>query len=380
MNSNNKKINISNLLFYISYFLLVVQSMTRWVHLEIIPSFSTVCNIIIPLLLLLVFILKNNKINKKVFLVILLLTILTITSMFITNGNAIWNIVLFLITSKNINLDKLIKFDLIIKTIVIIIIFILYKNGLTDDIVIYRNSVRRYGLGFGHPNTFSVYLMSICLDLLYISFKTKYKRISYLIIIFSILFISKYCDSRSAIFTLLLTLILSISISLIKNKKILMNITSKLPYLFMIASFVATILYKYKNYFPFIESLNALLSNRILLMYQFYEEYSITLLGNRFIDYHTQATSTASVLDNAYILLLTKFGIIISLIIVIALSKRIKKAYSEENIGLIVCLLSFSFFGLMENGMIVLFYNPFLLFISHLIYSYKKKGEINENT
>lgn len=372
----NKKLNISSLLYYLAFFLLIFQSMTRWVTIKNFSLLSSLCSISIPPVLLLVFIIKNQKITKKNLLIIIILIILTIISMTISKGNAIWNIILFIISSKNIDTNNIIKFDFITKIILMVFIYILYKNGLTENIVIYRNDVFRYGLGFGHPNTFSVYLMGICLDFLYLTFKTKYKKFSYILIILGISIISIYCDSRSSMYTLAIALILSLIMKLIKNNKCIINFLSKLPIVFMLLSFFATIAYKYRNSFNFIYKLNEILSNRIALMYQFYEKYSITLFGNYFINYHTQSTSTASVLDNTYILLLTKFGVLITIMIIWTMYKRIKKAFEEENFGLAICLISFTFFGLMENGMIVLFYNPFLLSLADFIF---KKGESNEN-
>jgi len=381
MSLNNKTVNVPNLLYYLAYFLLVFQSMTRWVLIDGISTMSSICNKIIPLILLLVFIIRNKKTTKSNILIIMVLVMLILISMKISKGTAILNIILFIITAKGMDIDKVIKFDLVIKLILIILVYILYINGLTEYVVIYRNdsSVLRYGLGFGHPNTFSVYLMSICLDFLYLKFKSKQKKFAYLAIVLAIIFISKYCDSRSSIYTLTIALIISLFAPLIKKNKIISNMFSNIPIIFMIVSLLATIMYKYKKIFTFMPALNEIFSNRILLMYQFYEKYSINIFGNYFIDYHTQSTATGSVLDNAYILLLLKFGILITIIIILAISKRVKKSLKDGNMGLVVCLTSFAFFGLMENGMIVLFYNPFLLFLSHLIFDNKKKGELNEN-
>ena len=221
--------------------------------------------------------------------------------------------------------------------------------------------------------------MSVCLDFLYLTFDTKYKKISYIFIILSILFIYTFCNSRSSIYTLILVLLFSFVIPLIKNNKVAKFSLSNLPFIFMILSFGLTIMYKYKKVFTFMVSLNEVLSNRIFLMSEFYNRYSISLFGNLFIDYNTHSTSTSSVLDNAYMLLLIKFGIIITFILLYAISKRVRKGLDEKNFAIAICLTAFVFFGLMENGMIILFYNPFLLFLADLIFKKNKEVKINEN-
>lgn len=375
------KKKVSNILFFITYFLFIFQSMTRWVNIELIIKFSNIIGFLIPFLLIVVFIMKNDNINKKSFFIIYICTCITIISTYITKGNAIWNIVLFVIASKKIDIRKIIKFDLGAKIIIMIFVLLLYKGGFTESIVIYRANAPRYGLGFGHPNTFGVYLLSICLDLIFLTFNNSKKKFSVVFCMVSYVIIATFCDSRSSMNTLIIVTCLTVLFSVWKKNSIVLEFLAKIPWLFLILSFTVTIMYKYANYFPFIYKLNELLSNRILLMYQFFEKYSITIFGNYFIDYRTEATTTAGVLDNAYMLLLIKFGIIVTFLIIWAISKRMKIAVKNKEIGLIICFTGFLFFGLIENGMIVLFYNPFLLFLSDLVYHKRKnkqKNELNE--
>lgn len=368
MDISRKTINVSKMLFYISYFLLIAQSMTRWVNN--IELFSSFCTIIIPILLLFSILAQVNKYTKNNVLLFIFLIIISFLSFYVSGDIAILYIVLFIMASKNLEFKKIVKFDLVIKLSLLCLVLFLYFRGMTEVVISYNVRGVRYALGFGHPNTLSVYVLGICSDIAFLTYEKRNLKWYMLLAIIAIL-INAICRSRGSVIGIILLVALSILIPKLKNNFAFQKIVI---YLFPILFFLSILSsYLFLNYdIDLLNSLDELFSNRISLMAVFLENYSINLFGNKFINYATGVTGTSYVLDNAYLSMLLKFGLCVTTMFLFMIPMKMKDAIKNNQDAIIICLISFIVFGLMENGFYVLFYNPFLLSLGDLIYKKEK--------
>lgn len=373
---NNLKISKDNLvsvLYYIAYIMFIVISMTRWVYN--IDGIQYILNLVYRGILVYIFIFNLPRINyKEIFKLLLIVGVGFLTSYFSKNPS-IFNISLFVINSKNINFKNLIKVDFITKIITFTIVLLLYKAGLTENIIYYTiDRGIRYSFGFGHPNTFGVYILSMSADFIYL-YRKKNKFIVYLILLLLVFILNIYCDSRSSMLGIILLVVFSI---LLDNNKI--KIKKYFTYLYPVLALVSVVIaIIFKNGSPnaFFIKLDNLFSYRLSLMGAFFNRYPVTLFGNYFVDYNTRnRIDWTYVLDNAYLTMLLRFGIISFLYCLVMIPILIKSAINRNDYKLVICLSVFCLFGLMENGLFVLFYNPFILAIAIDIF---KKGDINEN-
>lgn len=377
MKIDERKINISSLAFYIAYFLLIFQSMTRWVyHLE---KFQSICPFLILSILFFSIILEYKKIPTKNAIIIFLVCIVSFFSFLKCRDIAIIYIIIFTIAFKEKDYRKLIKFDLISKSILLLLIFFLYSQGLTEKVIYYYN-VRgvRYALGFGHPNTLGIYLLNICADIAYLNYDKK-KIIPYIFMIAIALFANYVPRSRGTFVGVLLLIALSYMIPIIKENGIFKFIMKHFCTILMVTSFLVGFIFL-NSEATILTDLNKLFSNRIELIADFLDTYDITVFGNRFTDYNTSELGAVYTLDNAYITILLKFGILVAISFLWMMSLKMKQSVERKQYVLIMCLLTYMFFGLMENGFYVLAYNPFLISFAQLINNKKKiEGESNEN-
>lgn len=140
----NVKLNV--LIFYFSYTLILMGVMFRQVYgisglLEKITQISMV-------LLLVNCVININKINiKKVLILYLVILLATITKI-VTGTNTILIMCLLIIGCRNIELKKIIKYDLCIKIPFLVIVCILYFLDLTNVNLHYRNGIVRHSMGF----------------------------------------------------------------------------------------------------------------------------------------------------------------------------------------------------------------------------------------
>lgn len=126
-----------------------------------------------------------------------------------------------------------------------------------------------------------------------------------------------------------------------------------------------------------IKNIDRLLSKRIYYTEQYLQKYDINLFGQKIETVSTVQSRllniSPQILDNSYIVLLLKFGIILLFCSCLLLSLRLKLSYRERDKLLIIILIIFMIVGLFENWLIKINYNPFILSFSSLIYRERKK-------
>ena len=366
-----KTIRPSLLFFYLAYTFILLQAMFNNV-----PSLTPLYGIIDKLVIVLIFltILFQNQIYriKEIAWVVIIFAIVVI-SYFLSKDNIILKAIMLIIASKDINFKKFIKFDLVIKVIFCFIIIIFSQIGIAENYVILRaDGTIRQSLGFSHPNALAAYWLSICCDYIYLAFN-KNKIIKLFICTITTFIIGYITDSRTVIICVSLMIILLLYNNYLNNK-IIKKIVIFLPYLLFALSLSLAYLYKSSD---LIKNIDRLLSKRIYYTEQYLQKYDINLFGQKIETVSTVQSRllniSPQILDNSYIVLLLKFGIILLFCSCLLLSLRLKLSYRERDKLLIIILIIFMIVGLFENWLIKINYNPFILSFSSLIYRERKK-------
>ena len=154
-----EKITSKNL-FYFCYIIFIFSSM--FANVKFLSIFMNKINYIIYLGLLLCILLKIKTYRKKELIFMVFSLIVITISWIISKNNSIFILFLFIFAMKNIEFDSLIKFDLKMKILFVPIVIGLHYLGLTNDLIMYReDGTVRSSMGFGHQNTFAVYLFAI---------------------------------------------------------------------------------------------------------------------------------------------------------------------------------------------------------------------------
>ena len=372
MEVKKKRFTIATLV-YIAFGLYVAHSMIRSVigvdYLRQAMFYASLFLVVLAFCCSIKHFVIKNIIIKLIFI------IFGFVSAIFTRDIALFSLAVFLSVSDIVDFDKVIKVDLTVKVVMLLLVVFLYFIGLTERVVMETKSGGAiYGLGFGNPNTFGVYVFGICADLIYLNRQRK-SVLVYLFAILAAFFINVFCDSRSSFICILFLVVTSFYNPLKSNRKIIRIMLSVLPTLFFIISLA--LVEMYDNRVSFAMSLDSFLSRRIALSSIFLHTYKPTLLGNYFVGYNTaKGISVSHVLDNAYVMLISKFGIVATLLVLCGLTRQIYRS-DEKNYRSVLCILAFAAFGLMENGLYILFYNPFLLSMS--IGQRSKKGEKSES-
>lgn len=233
----------------------------------------------------------------------------------------------------------------------------------------------RSSMGFSHPNVFGAFILSISAEYLYLREKKLNIFDITLIGVLSFL-VGYYADSRTPQLSIILILIISIIIKNINLDKI--KIGKIIPNMFFICailSFISGSLYANGN--SLMIKLNEIFTGRINFIAKFFEKYPINLFGNKIEIIGTKLSSETGVkpwiLDNAYALILLRYGIIAFFMMGIYLNIFFKKAWKNKEYMIVACMLVFLIFGLLESGIIKIAYNIFWLYFAELLYGERKE-------
>lgn len=365
------KQNIGNVLFFIGFFLL--QLSIIFFNVEFLHSYLNDIKFLSLIILAIGSIIKLSKIKirLKSFVIIVLLSIVGIYSYYKTEDTLFIKFFLVMLCASNIPFERLVKYDFMIKLILLISLLSLYFLGFTDSFVVMRGDLIRKSFGFYHPNTFAMYLTLIYFDYIYLK-KSNMKYRHILLGITFVFIILKFSDSRTAV------LCLSLFIFLLIGKKVWIQIMkSRVCYLliknsFLIGTIVTIVLTTmYLNHDLFARRLNQLFSYRLYLQGLYLSEYDIRFLGNH-ITYITT-------LDSAYLRLILNFGVAVSLLIDYIYRNIIKKSYQNKDYILCVIFLIFMIYGFMENLMFDVAYNVFWLSFASLLFRRGKNEKQSES-
>lgn len=347
-------------IFYISYVLMLFSWMFESVlYIKEILPFVRYFSYILALIVVF-YNYKNFSLIK--FMINITVTILVVISTIHSKSNLILSLWLFVLACEKVDFEELVRIDFKTKSVFVIMIFILYLLGLTQQtqFMSYTGEIRN-ALGFTKPNTFGYYVFSICADYIYI--KTgKFSFLNSMVLFVISLFVGSVSLSRtSAYLIILLTIIASISIFF---KKIVFNKFSKkiISLSFIIFTiFSLLIAINYDNGNKLHNKLNSLTSGRIVISQKYLNKYDFKIFGQD-TEVKDYTGNNELYLDNAYLKLLINNGIFVYLLMLYIYMRIIKHGYEKKNNLLIMIVLVYLVYGITENAMFWLTGNVYLLY------------------
>ena len=215
---------------------------------------------------------------------------------------------------------------------------------------------------------------------IYIYYK-RIKIIDYIVLMFSSFIVYYFSNSRTAQIGIIVLIILTFfynkgTIQQLLKLKLISGILRYLFIILTLMSYILGILYINENQSTI--SINSLVSNRIKMIAMFIDDYDVTLFGNNLELLGTKAAlekgEVAKVLDNSYIKIILQYGILVYIMMASFFVRGIKKAEKEGDYILIILFTLFCIYGIMENVLVLLQYNIFLLYFSQVIYNKEEEN------
>lgn len=298
----------------------------------------------------------RSKITTQKLLCYFFLMLIGTISFIYTRNITLIKIAAMAMALSNCSLNSVLKYGFYTQIFFFIIIFTFSLFGFNYEYSLLPiDSTRniRYSLGFNHPNTAASYLL-YTIFLYYLYKKRPPLQMSLFLLLLSVV-VFYLTDSRTSFFiTLIFFFLIFISYIFKVSKNFLYFVTFFSFLFFTIVSLLFSTVF-YSSY------ISSLLSGRLEYSNQVITNYSIQLITNQKIDI---------ILDNAYINLLYKLGILIYFIIALIYigstflfikNNNVKNCYKITIIFFCLCLS-----GLVETYIL----NPNLI-IPFFLYAFK---------
>ncbi|MFE0623419.1 hypothetical protein ACFW1J_18580 [Priestia aryabhattai] len=338
--------------------------------------------IFILVLLLFRSVLKQQMLRKLFFWIISMSLVLFLV--FYSNDGVLDLIVMFIFifSMGKLSFDEIIKIDLKVKLFACCLVIALSFLGIIDSQITYSSrGVLRTSLGFIHANILSLIVLNICFDWIYLRFY-KLKWFEYIFIFFIAFILYFTTNSLTSISALFFLVAFNIIVKCVKKLNIGYTVLNVLMFMVVPMAFLFS-LYIAVSYSPsnnFLMTLNELWTGRVASVHDFYDEYGVSFFGQSIEMISTAQAAeqgvSPHVLDNGYMRLLLRFGMVVTVILLGMLIKLNFQLLCNKRYALVACLNSYCIIGLMESSFYRIEYNPFLL---ALIYAFGKGSFYNSS-
>lgn len=352
-----KKTTIVNFLYFINMFTVFVlesQAIDSIVinHLSTILKFGTILGLIF-----LITVQKNTYFRWMYLILFALFQLIVFRE---SQSTSMLLFFLFLFGSKGINLQLFLKRDLYIRISILFFVFSLYLLGIFPDIILFRDDgAIRHSLGFKHPNTLGGFLLIIVIEIIIVNWE-KLKWHHYLLSVILLLINNSITNSRTSFIVGIFSLLIAVSIKFKGQTKFIFNnwifkwIVIILP--FILVLFMLFVVKNLDINSTIFSIVNKFSSGRLGLFKNIYETYGVSLFGQSIPtlseDYAIRYFIRQQTLDNAYLTLLIRYGILTTIVFSFYVSKIIKGMFENSKLVYFVLVLSFLFLGIAESFII----------------------------
>lgn len=310
----------------------------------------------------------NKKYSLKEIAIIILLGIYLLVISYQSKTFGYMTYFMYIVTSKGVNYNRIIKHVLISFIISTSFVLILTLFGIIEDKIYSLNIRNRHGLGFNWATVFPNMFMYMTLYFIYI----KKNKIS-LIYVFAILSITLFCyimtNTKSAfaltILAVLLAYILRYNKFLQKYHKIYNYIAICIP-IFM-ALLIILLSYNYSSESTMMVKLNHILSGRLSLGKSAINNFGFTVMARTLPWAGGEPTdgSVYNYVDSSFLLYLLNFGIVFFIILMGFLECFANEINKKKDTYMLLVFCIFIIHSTFDPQLLNLCFNYFLLVLSY---------------
>ena len=386
MNIVIRRDSLKNMLFYIPYVAYLLYSLLNTsFYAKYINSYGKILFAFCVLLLILKEFLGARFTSRDGVLALVLIVITGYFYMYFGLTQTLLPI--FIYSARNMEVNKILRISYIISLVMLVFIILSSYLGIIQNYIYYSALRERQYLGF----RYALYPSSILCNIIFLKVYLEKENISWLSLICLLVanyVLFQYTDSR---LTFILGVALIVFSTIMKKsqkfREILLNRTFIWSFLVLaLLSIYATINYDYLSDWQ--SDLNEALGGRLSLGNSTLKFYgyglfgkTLSLSGNGLDENGMLNTSTYDYVDNLYVLLLLRAGIIFLFIFLVAMTIIMKKIYIQKDSYLYIIFILLAFHGIIDDLIMLPQYNSFWFVIAALFMGRRiSKTTNNENT
>ena len=386
MNIVIRRDSLKNMLFYIPYVAYLLYSLLNTsFYAKYISSYGKILFVFCFLLLLLKEFAGARFTSRDGLLAMVLIVITGYFYMYFGLTQTLLPI--FIYSARNMEVNKILRISYIISLFMLVFIILSSYLGIIQNYISYSALRERQYLGF----RYALYPSSILCNIIFLKIYLEKENISWLSLVCLLVgnyILFQYTDSR---LTFLLGLVLIVFSAIMKKssgfRRVIINRAFIWSFLVLaLLSIYATLNYDYLSDWQ--SDLNEALGGRLSLGNSTLKFYGyglfgkmLSLSGNGLDENGMLNTSTYDYVDNLYVLLLLRAGIIFLFIFLVAMTIIMKKIYIQKDSYLYIIFILLAFHGIIDDLIMLPQYNSFWFVVAALFMGRRiSKTTNNENT
>ncbi|WP_454948282.1 hypothetical protein [Gemella sanguinis] len=386
MNIVIRRDSLKNMLFYIPYVAYLLYSLLNTsFYAKYINSYGKILFAFCVLLLILKEFLGARFTSRDGVLALVLIVITGYFYMYFGLTQTLLPI--FIYSARNMEVNKILRISYVISLVMLVFIILSSYLGIIQNYIYYSALRERQYLGF----RYALYPSSILCNIIFLKVYIEKENVSWVSLICLLIgnyILFQYTDSR---LTFMLGAVLIIFSAIMKKsqkfREILLNRVFIWSFLVLaLLSIYATLNYDYLSDWQ--SDLNEALGGRLSLGNSTLKFYgyglfgkSLSLSGNGLDENGMLNTSTYDYVDNLYVLLLLRAGIIFLFIFLVSMTIIMKKIYIQKDSYLYIIFILLAFHGIIDDLIMLPQYNSFWFVVAALFMGRRiSKTTNNENT
>lgn len=302
----------------------------------------------------------GGRVRLKNVIFVLIALGLCLYSYYISKGQTALKLLLFALMLRDAELKSVVRTELGICMVISAVTIISALVGIIDNRIVIAGTKNRYALGFVNPNIAALILAFQIACYHYIKYDT-YNFFNFVIELAGLVLISVATHSRSAGIFLICILMLTFIDKHVFSLSRLLN-----ALIFKILLFMSFPLCTLLSYFvavsyatnTVIQKLNIVFSWRFSLWYWYTSKLSLHLFG-QYIDTEKLGLGT---LDNSYLVLLFRYGILVWLLYAITFFLIAKWALYMKDGTMLAFIIAYEVYMLTEGPPVIVNVNLALMF------------------
>lgn len=378
-------------LYYLAFAYTVFFSFIRMTNfIPTIPSGLVNRSLYLVIVLLIFKIYALDQLNWKQLIACSLILLVSIISWRQSRSVDILIFVLFILGARDVNFRKLVRIFTILVGMMLIYTILISQIGIIKDAIYVRDHISRHSLGINYPTDLAAHFFYLILGYGYLRFgRLHWPDWIGMLIIGSLMF---WVTNARTDFALTLLTIPVFAVAQRANRGFrLSRLTSSLYWMVTPLAFYCTVLlsYFYQSSNHWMSILNKILSSRLELSNQALSTYGISLFGKRVIEhayggsaglklFHA-TTSKYFYIDSSFIRLAVIYGLVISILIIAAMTYIGFQSTSVKGYCLAAIMLLVGIHCIIEQHILDISYNPFVIavFAQNAYWCSEKKENIH---
>ena len=297
---------------------------------------------------------------------------------------------IFVLGARNVDFKRIIKIYFYVGMLLLAFVVISAMGGLIRNLVYRRDmtNIVRQSFGIAYPTDFAAHVLYLILAYAYLKFG-KIKWYDYAVFLAAAVFLVKFSDARLSAYAI----ILSIPVLWIGQRAQTDHLLSRfiasfywtvpilLAYLVIIASYFFTPSNKT------LTKVNNASSGRLFLGHKAISEYGFSMFGKQIIEHgwgganglkmSQNAPANYFFVDSSFLRMTILYGIIMAIIILLAMTKISWESFQKGSFALASIIVIVSVSAMVEQRLLDLAYDPFLIAVLANVYTQHKAEDIS---